>query len=146
MDIKQFTRELLEGKPLDTAVIGTVTHAQKLVLYDPDFPPVWLLQVEVNESIYSDICITRDPKLQTIADGDIVMFHKIAPEKEGHPLFLYCSSLPTEKPKAPQPVDLLPKITPVDPENPVASNFGFDQPDPPTKFNAEEKDAAMGPL
>lgn len=150
MDIKQFTRELLEEKPLDTAVIGTVTHAIRITLYDPAFPPTWLLQHETNDALYSDVFITRDPKLADIREGDTLMFHKIAPEKEGHPFFLYASSIPVvpvTPPTPPPPVTItkeLPKIRPEDIESPDASTYDFDEPDPPKQFYAEEKDSQNG--
>lgn len=143
MDIKQFTRELLEGKPLDTAVVGTVTHAVRVTLYDPAFPPVWLIQHETNGAQYSDVCITRHEGLKEIRDGDQVMFHNIAPEQEGHPLFLYVSPVPVVKETPLQPAPPPPMIKRADldkDEVALQSNYDFDKPDPTTPFNAAGKD------
>lgn len=139
MDIMQFTRELLEDKDLTVGVRGIVTHAIRVYTDDPQFPSIWLIQHETCGSMYSDIFVTRDEKLKEIHEGDELVFHKIAPEKEGYPVFMGCSAPIPPQAKEEQKEEFSKLI----PES-MLKSIEMDEskaPDP-VPFNASDRDSA----
>ena len=118
----QFVRELLEGKPQEVAVRGTITHLLKLQSMAPTDPPVFLYQVIVGDYLYHDVGCSRETREPSV--GDEILSYRPKPSDDGYPLFMILSTAPVKE------------VAEVEMSDPKALDEL-----PPPPFAADEKDA-----